>query len=440
MKFRTFVLLSLLGGCALAQQQSDTTGPIPATAPGPNPLVTLASEFFEHNYFNVYGFGDAVLDSNNPTVNSAGQAQNGWGTGFEVGGGVNASHAFRDAQLVFGYSGSYRNYQSNLYQSGSSQNLNLGYSKRLTRHLSMNVGVGAGILLYGGTFSSNEINAAVPVISNPFSPETRYLGANLGFTYQQTRRLSYSVFGSFYLTRYNFAGAIGTTGASGGASVNYRLTARTTISGNYSHSYFNYQQNVGNDGVDQVGLSLAHTFSRHWTVSVFGGGARSNANGILQIPVIIQAGNQTITGYVLGPYHQIAYIPSFSGSLSHSYRRSVFSVSAGEGIAGSGNGYFLASRNIYVNGVYSYSLHGQNISVGGSAYRLSSVANTVSSSYSSAIFSASYGRMLIRYVGLFARYDYNHWGGAVQSFSGISDNRISFGLNFTSKGVPMTLF
>jgi hypothetical protein len=251
--------------------------------------------------------------------------------------------------------------------------------------------------------------------------------------------LSYSVFGSFYLTRYNYAGAIGTTGASGGAAVNYRLTARTTISGNYSHSYFNYQQHVGNDAVDSIGLGLSHTFSRHWYVSAFGGGARTNANGTAQIPVIVQVGNQTITGYIFQPYHQIAFIPSFSGSISHTYRRSTFAVSGGEGIAGSGNGYFIASRNIYLNGFYSYSWHGQNIGVGGSIYRLSSVANSVSSSYSSAIFSASYGRMLIRHVGFFARYDYNHYG-EVQSLAGVSDNRFAFGVNFSSRSIPMTLF
>jgi hypothetical protein len=211
------------------------------------------------------------------------------------------------------------------------------------------------------------------------------------------------------------------------------------VSGNYTHSYFHYQSNAGDDTVDQFGLSISHLFPRHWTVSASGGDARSSSSGTIAIPFLVAVGNQTLGGYYLGAYHQVAYIPSFSGTVTHSYRRSLFTVSAGEGVAGSGNGYFLASRNIYLNGVYSYSWRNQNISAGGSVYRLSSVANTVSSSYSSAIFSASYGRSLIHYVGCFVRFDYNHYG-QLRPFNGVSDSRVSFGLNFSSRSVPMTLF
>ncbi len=438
MRLRTLILLGLLGTGAFAQLP-DTAVATPATAPGPNPLVTLASEFFEHDYVNVYAYGDGVLDTNNPIVTNTGQVRNSLGTGFDIGGGVTLSHGFKNAQLSLSYQGAYRDYQSSYYSSGTTQSFGLGYTKRLTRHLSINVGASGGIFLYGGTFFTGELGNIAPVVTSPFSPETRYLGASVGMTYQQTRRLSYSVYGSYFLTRYNYAGAIGSAGAAGGASVNYRLTARDTVSVVYSHSYFSFQRNAGQSYADQIGASYSHAFSNHWYVSLFGGAARNVANGTVEVPVTLLVGGQAIGGYVLGTYNQTTFLPSFSGSVSHSFRRSVFSASAGEGIAGSGNGYYLASRDIYANGVYSYSLHGQNISFGGTVYRLTSVANTVSSAYDSAVFSANYGRQLFRHVGMFVRYDYTHYG-ALRPYSGVSDNRISFGMSFSTRNIPLTLF
>lgn len=441
MRLRTLLFIGIMSTCALAQQPDPASiPPMPTGAPGPNPLVTLASEFFEHNYVNVYAFGDGVLDTNNPIVTDTGQVRNSLGTGFDVGGGINLSHAFSDAQLVLSYSGAYRDYQSAYYSSGTTQNLSLGYTKRIGRRLTVNAGVGAGIFLYGGTFFEGQTTAIEsPVITNPFSPETKYFNASLGLTYQQSRRLSYTLYGNFFLSRYNFPGSIGTSAIAGGVTVNYRVTSRTTLSGSYSHSDFYYQQNAGQGKADQIGVSLYHVFSHHWTATVFAGGARTHASGVLVVPITLQVGNQAIGGYYLGAYNETALVPSFNGSVSHALRHSLFSASAGEGIAGSGNGYFLASRNIYANGVFSHSWGGQNISLGGAVYRLSSIANTISASYSSATFTASYGKTLVHHVGMFVRYSYTYYG-TLAPYNGVSDNRISAGLTFSSQNVPLTLF
>jgi hypothetical protein len=439
-RIRTLILFGVFAGWAFGQQPT-ATPPSPDVGPGPNPLLTLASEFFEHDYVNVYAYGDGVLDTNNPVLTNTGQVRNSVGTGFDVGGGVSLAHAFKDGQVGLSYQGGYRDYQSTFYSSGTTQSLTFGLSKRLTRHLTMSISAAGGIFLYGGSsfIGATTPEVITPVATNPFSPETKFVSGGIGLNYQQTRRLSYSLFGNYFLARYNYAGAIGTTGLSGGAAVNYRLTVRNTLSGSYSHSYFTYQHNVGNASVDQVGLSLAHAFNNHWTLSIYGGVARSNASGFVVVPVTFVSGNQAIGGYVLGKYNQTSYIPAYSATITHWYRRTALTLTGGEGIAPSGNGYFLASRNVYFSGVYSYSLHKQNISLGGSVYRLTSVANAVSNSYSSAGFSASYGRSLFRYLGMFLRYDYTHYG-ALQPYTGISDNRIAFGFSFSSQSVPLTLF
>lgn len=225
---------------------------------------------------------------------------------------------------------------------------------------------GVGIsrdFFYGGSYFptqtspiSNPITSPNAVIPNPFSNESKYLSSSVSLSYRQTRRLSYIFSGDFYLQRYSYPGAIGTTGGTGSARVEYRLTARTDISGSYAHSYFVYTQNVGNASVDSLGLTLSHSFPSHWSVSVSGGVSRTDTAGIARVPVtlIVQQGSteQAIGGYVLGHFSRVAWVPAFSGTVLHNFRHSVLSVSAGQGVAGSGNGYYLASRNEYVNGFF----------------------------------------------------------------------------------------
>ena len=442
MRLHTLLLAAAIGVCtgvSAFAQVGDTQAPPNTAVPGPNPLVTLASEFFDHDYFNVYAFGDGILDTNNPTLNAAGQTVNTLGTGFDLGGGLNLYHQWRGAQLSVSYSGAYRQYQNANYDNGTTQSLSVAYNQRLSRHLSMNVFLGAGEFLYGQTFLTGTASEGAVVASNPFSPITRYASGGVALTYQQTRRLSYSVTGNIFLNRYNFPGAIGTTGLAGSGSVNYRVTARDTISASYAHSYFAYQRNAGNASADQVGGTWTHSFRNRLSVSVFGGEARSYATGTVTVPVTLIIDNQAVGGYVTGTYRQTAYLPSYSGTVSRYFRRSALSVSAGEGIAGSGNGYFLASKSEYINGLYSYSWRHQNFSASGSWFRISSISNTVSSKYDTALFNASYGRNLMRFFGIFLRYSYVRYG-ALAPLSATHDNQIAFGFNFSSRSVPLTLF
>ena len=53
--------------------------------------VTLAGQFFDHDFVNYTLFANAVFDSNLATLQGA-QSGNGSGFGWSVGGGVTASH------------------------------------------------------------------------------------------------------------------------------------------------------------------------------------------------------------------------------------------------------------------------------------------------------------------------------------------------------------
>ncbi|MGH9695694.1 MAG: hypothetical protein ACRD5Z_16195, partial [Bryobacteraceae bacterium] len=366
------------------------------------------------------------------------QTVSGRGFGWSAGGEVTASHRTKNSSVSLSYRGDYRRYGRAGYGAGTDQNLALGYQLQLSRRWSTSMSAGGGILLYGGGFYSVAPSAGNTVATNPLSPETRFLTGAINFSYQQTRRLSYVFGGQFFLNNYNYAGGLNSRGGSGMFSAVYRLTGRTTLAGTYSHTHYTYSQEVGKTSVDAGSLTLSHAFATRWEGSVTGGVSRSHTSGTISLPVSIILGQQTVNGYVTGPYDRVSFVPSFQGSLTRYLRHSAASVSAGQGVV-PGNGVFLTSRSQFLNGTYSYSMRRANISFGGSYNRLSSIANDISQTYSSGNLSASYSYILRRHLSADFRYDLISYGGLL-NYGGVTEHRVSVGLSLSSQSIPMTLF
>lgn len=438
MRLALALLAPFVAGTLFAQQSAQVppTGSPSDQGPSTNPVTTLASEFLEHDFFNVFLFANAVYDSIPATIGSEGVNQGGWG--FDGGGGVDAFKQFRDGFVSLGYRGDYRDYSSRFFPSGTDQNLSFAYAKRLGPRWSFNANVNGGIFLYGGTYFGAVPSEVNYVQTNPFSSESKFLSTGVSLAYRQTRRLSYIFTGQGYLNRYNIPGSIGSTGVTGAASVLYRLTARTNVGATYSHSYFTYQRSAGEADADTVVGTVSHTFTRHWFASVSGGATRTDSHGTISVPVLIVNGNNLLPGYEIGHYNRTATFPSVVGSVTRQLRRTSLSLSGGQNIA-AGNGVFLSSKDLFLFGYYSYSVRRWNLSFGGGVTRLSSVANAVSYSYTSSSFTASYAYNVARHLGTNVRYEFIKYG-TIGSVGSVTDNRILFGVYFSSKTVPLTLF
>jgi hypothetical protein len=436
-KIRALILTLLSAALAFGQLQQDA--PVERSSGGFNP-VTLASEFFDRgNFVNYYAFANAVYDSFAPTLNSSGQSVNNGGFGYDAGGGISASHAWSKSTLSLSYSGSYRHYSTSFFGNGTNQDLNLSFSRRLGRRWNLSTGVLAGTLLYGTGYFGAQAATNGNVQLNPFSPNTRYASGYVSVAYQQTRRLSYVFTGGIYLQRFDYAGAIGTTGGNGAVSVVYRVTARTTISGDYNHSYYAYQLGAGNTNLDGYNFSASHRFTDGWIVTGYGGVTHTSVNGFFYYaPLGPITGTGASTVVIRIPYTTSASSPSFGGSVSRPMRRSQFSASGGQNVV-SGNGYYLASRNQYLNGFYSRSYRRMNASFGGYWSRLNTLVNSVGYSYDTSGFSANLGYVVMRHVSSNARYDFVRYG-TIGNFATVSDNRFAFGVSFSSKSIPLTLY
>jgi hypothetical protein len=426
---RSLTILLLTSAACLAQQAGQDV---------PQPSSTLASEFFDHDFVNVFAFGNGIYDTALPQLTTGGSSYGG-SFGYDVGGGITLGHNLKEGTFSLSYKGDYRHYDSTTYSSGTNQDLSLLFVKRLSRHWSVNLQGGGGVVSYGGEFfTAQPGGVGSDVLTNPLSSQSRFASAGLSLTYEQTRRLSYTFGGSFFYNSYNYAGAINSKGGSGTASANYRTTARTTVGATYSRSYFTYSGSLGSTTIDGGFLTLSHLFPDHWTASVSAGISHSHSKGTITEPITLLLGQQLVTGFVTGPYDSSNNSPSFQLTVTRSLHHSLFSLNGGQGI-NAGNGTYLTAKDQYASATFSLTHRLTNFSFGGGYTRLESIANTVSSKYSSANISASYGWNLVRYVSANLRYDFLHYDN-LYALRGVNESRFTFGLTFSSKSVPLTLF
>ena len=426
-------------GCALASAQDASQEAPPPSSGLPdsgsmNTMTSLAGQFFEHDFVNFYGFANGLYDSTRQTLNN-GSTGGGGSAGIDVGGGVQLSKQFKRSVLSLNYRGDYRYYTGYL-GNGTNQYLNLVWAARLGKRWTLSTSVSAGIMLYGENFYNP---SGVGIDNNPFSPETRFASLSAYLSYQQSARLSYIIGGSFFLNRYNYPGAIGSTGVIGSASVVYRLSYRTSIGATYSHDEFQFQHNVGSSQIDGGFGTVTHTFGRNYTVSVSAGLTRARSSGIITIPVeVILPGIGPVTGYEIGSYNVTRNIPTVQASISHSIRHYTFSASGGRGVT-PGNGTVLTSSHTYLGGVISRSFERSNLSGGAFYSHITSIANQVNSSYNQTSLTASYSYRLARHMSTSVTYSFYRYGGFL-NYGSIADNRITFGFTFSTKNIPVTLF
>ena len=441
---RYLIILLLLSSAGIFAQQP-VGGQEPATPAGGAPDTTddstttgLAGQFLQHNFVNLYAFANAIYQSAPYVYGNTSTAS----FGGSAGGGIDLFHQYETGLVSLAYRGSYTDYSGSGYESGSNQSLAFITTKRLSARWSFSLSAGGGISLYGTPYYGAPASGPSTPIQNPFSDETRYLSSTVVLSYRQTRRLSYAVSGAFFLSRYTGSYGIGTTGVVGAISTTYRLTARTSLSGTYSHDVFYYQQNFGSTGVDSVFATVSHKFTSRTRVTVSGGVAHAGGSGTALLPLNVNVNGQTIIVEALVPYKQSSWVPDFQGSLIHNLGRFTVSVAGGQSVS-PGNGVFLASRELFLRGYISRVWGRSNLSAGGGYIHIVSTANSIKSlyngSYNSANFTVSYGYRLRRFLSAQAGYSY-YSNSSFGGFAGFNESRIYVGLTFSTKGIPLTLF
>ncbi len=419
---------------AFAQDPSTTATPPVEQSTRENTLTSLAGDFFNGDFVNYYAFANGLLDTSQHTL----QSSNGVAGGIDVGGGVTASKHFSNSLLSLSYRGDYRNYSGGFSGSGTNQNLSLYYSRRLSNRWSLNLQEGAGILFYDNGYVNNFSGGQSAVQSNPFSPTTRFLSSGAVLSYRQSARLTYSVSGNFFLSRYSYPGAFGATGGIFSGSASYQLSSRTSIGGTYSHDNFYFQHGAGDSNIDGGFGTVDHLFGRNWSVRFSAGVTRAHTKGDARIPVVVIVGGQPVLVFVILPYDRTTSVPTIQGSLTHRVRSFSLTANVGRGVD-PGNGTYLTSDHTFFNGGASRQFYNSSLGAFYSYSRLTSISNNVSHSFTQNNFTVSYSRVVFPHISVNGGFQSLRYS-SLATLGGSADNRITFGVAFSSKSIPLTLF
>ena len=394
--------------------------------------------------FRFYGEINGVYDSGLValSVDPQGNVPNIGAYGVEAGFGAIGTHRWIHDALSLEYRGTYRHYTNHSYFDGTDQFLNLAYSHRLSRHITMDLKETVGtVSLANGEFSylplTNTDLFAVPA-NELFDNRTSFLESRVDLVWQKTARLSFAVGGQGFLVRRRSLALAGLNGYNTRANVAYRLSRRQTISADYEYTHFDFQRLFGFAKMQTASIGYSIGLSRRWDFATQLGGNRVETSGLTQIaldPAIAQIVGRNVA---IVTFSRTLYVPMAEVRLIRRFDRSAFTLSYNLGIS-PGNGVFLTSRQNTAAASYSYTGYRRlTASLTASYTELAAVGQTLGK-YTSYQAGAGTTYKLGRATHIEVRYDFRHYT-TQDAFYLKNSQRILVGLAFSPGETPLAIF
>jgi len=373
-KLPRLAALLLLGAPAFAQYGGPA---ILSRGEAPAAMNTAQIDFVPFvSLLGVYDSGLAGV-----SVNSQGQVPQEGSEGAELDFGVSGVHSWKHTKLSLNYWGAVREYTHATYYSGTDQSLMLGLTQQLSRHVRLQLNESAG--MFSQAYGLAGLSATVPFdpsttytpTTDFFDNRTIYANTQALLTYQRTARLSFSFGGDGDLTRRRSTALYGVSGADANADVQYRISRRSTIGGNYTYTHFSYHGVFSSTDMHRFSVTYGVQLSRTWEFSAFGGVTRAETRFPQAVPVdpVIAALLGITEGFVIN--YSLSYIPSYTGRLSKTFTRGVGYVTGGHTMT-PGNGLFLTSKMYMASAGYNYTgLRRWSFGLSGGYDRSTSIGN-----------------------------------------------------------------
>ena len=292
-------------------------------------------------------------------VNSQGALGNTASAGVDFGGGISGVHSWRHTMISVDYRGEFREYTKATYFDSSNQSMKLQLKHQFTRHVTLELRENAGS--FSQAYGLVGLSPAVPFdpsttnvpTTDFFDNRTIYANTGAELIFQKTARLSFDFGGDGFITSRRSAALASVVGASAHADVQYRLTRRTTIGGNYNFTEFSYSGVLSNTNLHGLAATYAIQLTRHLEFTGYGGAMRVETKFVQDVPVdpviaaLIGLTESTRIDY------SVRYVPNINARLSNTFKTGVLYVGGGHTVT-PGNGLFLTSIMTTVTGGYSY--------------------------------------------------------------------------------------
>jgi hypothetical protein len=279
------------------------------------------------------------------------------GTTFAWGG--TGSHSWAHTKIGLSYGGSLAHYRRRTAFDSINQRILLGLERQLTKHMVFSLSQTAGVfsrnLVPQGLTDTVPFDPSTSFIPTTdfFDNRTLYSSTRGDFVFQKSARLSFNFNGSYFMTRRRSAALYGNDGGMVGADMQYRLTRRTTIGGQYTFGRTAFDKSDADVYVHGGAFSYSVQLTQRTEFTSFGGLMRAESKMVRVSavdPVIaallgIRSASQIV--------HSIRFSPYYGARISRAFRTGALWASTGRAIT-PGNGLFLSSDTTNVGGGYSY--------------------------------------------------------------------------------------
>ncbi len=374
-----------------------------------------------------------------------GQIANQVNEGVDLGFGIDGRRVTRKDTIELEFRGDLYHYTPNSIYDGGNYLLNLSYTHRFTKRVSLALQESAG--LYSNNYSLLDTNTDLSLgntnlLVTPntqiFDNRTIYLSTGADVIYELTSRLSVDLGATGFLVRREASSLYGTTGVQARADITYRATRRSSFGPYYGFTQYNFNRAFGGSNINTVGLLYSYELTRSLQFRVRGGGSQVVTDGIET--VTIDPTIAALLGYSVGTIavHRSNYVPDLTAQLFKAYRIGTASVEFTDGVT-PGNGIFLTSRHESFSGHYDYiGLRRWTFQAGASRDTLTTLGVLVGQ-YTSYVADLGGVRTLTKGLQATLRAEYRHFDISGAPFLRNS-YRINLGIAWSPGEQPLKLF
>lgn len=433
------VVLVLVGAVPLYAQYA---GPA-ILSRGDAPAAMASPQISFRPFVEISGIYDTGLTG--VAVTDKGQLANTAAAGIDLGFGVSGSHSWRHTEIGLDYHGDVQHYDVATQYDNINQSLLLGIKHQFTRHVSLNLRETAGMFSLGNgllglpqTVPFDPSQSLIPT-TDFFDNRTIYGSTQADLIIQKTARLSFDLGGSGFLNRRRSSALYGVTGSDAHGDLQYRLTRRSTIGGNYAYTHFSFNGIFSSTDMHALNVTYAIQLTRRLEFSGYGGAARVETKFIQSVPV--DPAVAAIIGITQGTrvVYSRRYVPNISGRLSETFARGVLYLTAGHTVT-PGNGLFLTSTMTVAEAGYTYTgLRRWSFNAMANYSDGKSIGNVIGN-YRSITSSLTASRQLGRFVhGIFSVSERKYQSSDFSLYNRVFYT-VKLGLGFTPGNVPLRIW
>ena len=379
-----------------------------------------------------------------PIATSNGQFETQPSYGVEAGFGAYGTKVWKRTSVGLNYRGDFVQYTGNSTQNGSNQVLSLALSHQFDKKWSAEVDLGAGTTnrVYGAlqTYIPFDQNFNSIPTNEVLNNRVNYLQASAHANYMKTPRLGLKFGGSTITTRRSVRGLAELQGYTVDAEIFKVISRSTTVATGYQFFHYHFLGSFGASDIHSAYLRAKYRVNRDWSATGSVQVYRIESLGATVVPLSPEIAALFGRTAALEAFYRVSNSPGFRASAEYN-RKQVFLSFSGEESVAPGNGIFLTSRQTSANASMSYTAEKiWNFGFNMGYTRYSSLTRTLSP-YQAILAGAGVTRKMPWFgSSIFARFDARRFEQSSLSTVNRGGYRASFGIGFSPRAVPLSLW